>query len=186
MNYYVLAGGKSSRMRQNKALLKINGETLIERVISAIPGEKESIKIVTNSPDEYVFLGYRTISDIFPHLGPISGVHAGLVDSPLLYNFFLACDLPFISEAVIQTVQEKHTDQDILGLRSRRGLEPLCAVYSKRCIPLIEKQIKRGQHSLHSLFELVKSDFIQVSDQKALANLNTPQDWRQYLNNSTD
>lgn len=178
MNYYILAGGKSSRMGRNKALLKLDGLTIIERVISAVPAKKQNIKIVTNSSKDYEFLGYAIIKDVHPGLGPISGVHAGLTDSSYESNFFLACDLPFLSEEVIRTVLARHSNQEILGIKSETGREPLCTIYSKNCIPSIENLIKIGDYSLQSLFKLMAAEFFEYEGASSLFNLNTVDDWK--------
>lgn len=176
MNFYILAGGQSRRLGRNKALVELNGQTIIEKVVSAIPAGKENIKIVTSSFLTFHFLKLKMISDIHPGLGPIGGVHAGLVDSTFDFNFFLACDLPLISTKIIQAVLDFHAGQDIFGIRTKNGLEPLCAVYSKGCISTIENQMKVRDYSLHSLFETVPSEFIEIEDSNILFNLNTTQD----------
>lgn len=178
MNFYVLAGGLSTRMGQNKALMKLNGIPVLEKVISAIPAKDRQIKIITNSPDSYDFLPQQKIKDIYPNLGPISGVHAGLVDSPFNFNFFLACDLPLLSGDLIEFVLNKHSGQDIFGIKTEKGLEPLCTVYSKNCLPVMEEQIARKRYSLHELFELASSKFIGVENSESLFNVNTLQDWQ--------
>ena len=116
------------------------------------------------------------IPDIHPGLGPIGGVHAGLVDSPFDFNFFLACDMPLISTEVVQTVLDFHAGQDIFGIRTQNGLEPLCAIYSKGCVLAIERQIKIKDYSLHSLFETVPSEFIEMENSRLLFNMNTKED----------
>jgi molybdopterin-guanine dinucleotide biosynthesis protein A len=181
MNFYILAGGGSQRMGQNKALLRFGGHTIIETIVRAIPASREQIKIVANSPDEYTFLQLAVVQDIYPRLGPISGIHAGLRDSSHLFNFFLGCDLPLISQEVILTVVENHAAQDILGVETQTGLEPLCTVYSKRCLPIIEEMIKKREYSLQRLFELVPSQFIQIPDPAPLFNLNTRDDWNKLI-----
>jgi len=181
MNFYILSGGSSRRMGQNKALLRFGGRTIIETVVHAIPASRDQIKIVTNSPDEYSFLQLATVRDIYPGLGPISGVHAGLVDSSYQFNFFLGCDLPLISKEVMLAVVTRHTDQDIFGVKTEKGLEPLCTIYCKRCVPLIEEQIKNGEYSLQRLFELFPSQFIQITEPAPLFNLNSRDDWNKLL-----
>ena len=176
MNFYILAGGQSRRLGRNKALVEVNGQPIIEKVVSAIPAKKENIKLVTSSFQTFRFLKLEMISDIHPGLGPIGGVHAGLVDSSFDFNFFLACDLPFISTEVIQTVLDSHASQDIFGIRTKKGLEPLCTLYSKECISTIENQMKVKDYSLHPLFEAVPSEFIEIEDSNILFNLNTTQD----------
>ena len=155
MNFYILAGGQSRRLGRNKALVEVNGQPIIEKVVSAIPAKKENIKLVTSSFQTFRFLKLKMISDIHPGLGPIGGVHAGLVDSSFYFNFFLACDLPLISTEVIQTILDSHANQDIFGMHTKKGLEPLCTLYSKNCISAIEKQMKIKYYSLLELILLI-------------------------------
>lgn len=177
MNFYILAGGQSRRMGRNKALIRFQDKTVIEHVMAAIPARQEYIKIVTNDRELFDFLPVAAISDIHPNLGPISGVHAGLVDSPFQFNFFIACDMPLISAELLTSLLARHTDEDIFGLKSQRGAEPLCAIYSKKCMPVIEEQIKTGNYSLHDLFKKLPSDFVEPLDPEQLLNMNTPQDY---------
>ncbi len=178
MNFYILAGGHSSRMGQNKALLKVDGLTLIEKIIKAVPaGEADKIKIVTNSPEDYRFLSYDRIPDFFPGCGPISGVHAGLVDSSTPFNFFLACDLPFLSQELISEIIHQHQGQTIFGVKTEDGLQPLCTIYSKSCVPMIEKMIREQNFSLHHLIASVNGKFIEMKCRSEFFNVNTLVDW---------
>ncbi|MFQ5641204.1 MAG: molybdenum cofactor guanylyltransferase [bacterium] len=181
MNFYILAGGQSRRMGRNKALLKKDGQTLIERVISALPAKREDIKIVACASHDYDFLSIPVIPDRIPGLGPIGGIHAGLTDSGYQANFFVACDLPFISCELIEKILKNYAGQDVFGVRSNRGREPLCTVYSKRCLPAIESQIQTEDYSLHNLFELLDAEFMLVEDPKLFTNLNTQQDWHNFV-----
>lgn len=176
MNFYILAGGQSRRLGRNKALVEVKGQTIIEKVVSAVPAKKENIKIVTSSFQTFRFLKLKMISDIYPGLGPIGGVHAGLVDSTFDLNFFLACDLPLISTKVIQLVLDSYSGQDVFGLRTKKGLEPLCTLYSKNCISAIDNQMKIKDYSLHNLLETMPSEFIEMENSNLLFNMNTKQD----------
>lgn len=163
-------------MGRNKALMKINGLTMIEAVIAAVPAEKEQIKIVATAPEEYHFMGYEAITDIFPDCGPISGVHAGLADSNVRLNFFLACDLPFITTATISEIIDRHHGQEVLGAKTEDGIQPLCAIYAKSCLPTIETMIHDRSYSLHELFKRVNSEFIEIGAASDFLNVNTPED----------
>lgn len=165
-------------MGQNKALLKINGATLIETVIAAVPAEQDKIKIVTNSPEDFHFIPHIKIPDIFPQCGPISGIHAGLVDSSERYNFFLACDLPFLSQTVISEIINKHAGEPVFGVKTEKGFQPLCAIYSKSCLEIIEAMIDAQRYSLQDLLMKVNSGFIEMINRRDLFNLNTPEDWQ--------
>ncbi|MFQ5676108.1 MAG: molybdenum cofactor guanylyltransferase [bacterium] len=177
MNCYILAGGQSKRFGQNKALYALDtGETLLERVIAIIPASIKAIKLVTNSPEDYRFLTLPMLPDVHPGLGPISGVHAGLVDSQHQLNFFLACDLPMISTDFIERILAAHSGQDIFGIKTAKGYEPLCTIYSKNCIPKIETLLAAKEYSLQALFEAMPSEFIEVPNSEVLFNLNTIHD----------
>lgn len=183
MNFYILAGGRSKRMRRNKALLIIDDVPVIERVVRVIPTQTGCIKIVTNSPAEYSFLGLPMIGDVHRNVGPIAGIHAGLLDSGSEASFFLACDLPFISTATIEMVCNRYSNQNALAIRIERGPEPLCAIYSRTCLSVIEIQIKKKQVSLHGLLSAVKAEFVELTNARALFNLNTPGDLREITRN---
>jgi len=185
MNFYILAGGQSRRMGRNKALIRYCGKTIIEYVLAAIPAPFERIKIITNEKEPFAFLPVALIADIYPHLGPISGIHAGLLDSSFQYNFFIACDMPLISSEVIEVILNRHKDEDIFGLQSPRGAEPLCTIYSKNCVPVVEHQIACGNYSLHNLFKKVPSVFIEPPDSAGLFNINTPHDLKKFKSNAT-
>lgn len=181
MNFYILAGGHSRRLGQNKALLKIDGVTLIERVIAAVPAEMNKITIVTNSPEEYFFLPHGKISDILPQCGPLSGIHAGLVNSDTAFSFFLACDLPFLSQEIISGIVTRHRGQGIFGAKTEDGLQPLCAIYSKSCVSVIESMMQKQNYSLHDLARNVNSEFIAVEGKDQFFNVNTVADWQSLL-----
>ena len=74
----VLAGGRSSRLGRNKALLPLHGKTVIEKVIDEVRCCVGAVTIITNSPDEYAHLGYPCCADVLPGGGPLSGIHAAL------------------------------------------------------------------------------------------------------------
>lgn len=186
MNFYILAGGKSSRMGANKSLMKLNDNTIIEKVIAAIPAKKAFIKVITNSFAEYRFLNCSMIPDLHKNIGPIAGVQAGLLDSPYEFNFFLASDLPLVTSQIIQSVLEKHSGEDIFGIRTKNGPEPLCTIYSKKCLPVIELQINKKDYSLHNLFKLVPSKFVETNDPESLFNLNSVNDWNRLNRLSRD
>ncbi len=165
-------------MGRNKALLPLEGSTVIERVVSAIPARGNQVKLVTNSPADYGFLGLPCLPDVHPGLGPMAGIHAGLTDSVDDFSFFLACDLPLLEESSIRKLMQLHVNQNVLGYRTKRGPEPLCAIYAKAINPVIEKFLEKNECALHKLCEQVGGEFIEFDDRAGLFNLNTLADWR--------
>lgn len=93
----ILAGGHSSRMGENKALLKIGGRTVIERIADQLASVSAEMIIVANNQEDYQFLGLPMVSDHWKGKGPLAGIHAGLLASNTQNNLIVACDMPFIS-----------------------------------------------------------------------------------------
>src|SRR3954453_3010010 len=108
----ILSGGKSSRMGTNKALLKINEKTNIERIADTLKLSFNDIILVTNHPEDYQFLGLKMVSDYYPDKGPLAGVHAGLLSSTYDTNFIVACDMPFVSGELAEVLVQKCGDYD--------------------------------------------------------------------------
>ncbi|HAB53627.1 MAG: hypothetical protein A2315_08270 [Ignavibacteria bacterium RIFOXYB2_FULL_35_12] len=73
----ILAGGKSSRIGQNKALLDLSGKKIIEIIYERISQSCNEIMIISNTPEDYQFMGLKIYKDIFPGLGPLAGIHSG-------------------------------------------------------------------------------------------------------------
>ena len=139
----ILAGGKSSRMGTNKALLKINDMTNIERILTNISPVFPDPILVTNDPGVYHFLGLKTVSDYFPGKGPLAGIHAGLIASSAEVNVVIACDMPFVSAELAAALVKNSRDYDavvpVIGGRQH----PLFAVFKKKLATKIEDNIKK-------------------------------------------
>ncbi|MEE8360392.1 MAG: molybdenum cofactor guanylyltransferase, partial [Candidatus Omnitrophota bacterium] len=157
----ILAGGKSSRMGRDKSFVPFLGKPLIENVIDKMePIFKDTI-IVTNSPHLYKKYKMETRVDILTDRGPLGGIHAGLSYSKNKYNLVVACDMPFLNEGLIRLMTERLVDCDAVVPRCKGRLEPLCAVYSKSCIRLIESEIASNNLKMMNFLELVKIRIIE-------------------------
>jgi molybdopterin-guanine dinucleotide biosynthesis protein A len=182
LNFYILAGGKSRRFGSNKALFKIAGQAVIERVIAAVP-PAHPVFIITNLPAEYAHLGLPTLPDNYPDAGPLAGIQAGLADSPREWNFFLACDFPCLRTAVIEEIgaalfnknREDGGAQVILP-ETAEGLQPLCALWSKSTLPFVEAALNGGQRSVRAVLAKLSLHRVLLTQPEALLNLNTPED----------
>jgi molybdopterin-guanine dinucleotide biosynthesis protein A len=188
----VLAGGKSSRMGRNKALLELDGRPLIERVLESLDPFTDDRLIVTNAPEEYAHLGVTMCSDRILGQGPLSGIHAGLLAASGTLNFVVACDLPFISRGVLGLFHEEAranddcTDWDICVAESPRGPEPLLGVYARACVPVIERLLARDKRRVVALHGAMRTRTLRFSEADlmrlggdAFINLNTPDEYEQ-------
>ena len=107
MNAIILAGGKNSRIAVKKAFIKINSNTIIENTIQLFKSEFNRVIIVANKIEDYLHFGVEVISDTYKNIGPLGGIHAGLNASDTYYNFFVACDMPFINKKIIHMLKER-------------------------------------------------------------------------------
>lgn len=181
MHFYILAGGKSRRFGQNKALFVLDGRPIIERIIAAIP-LPSSIFLVTNSPNEYAHLKFPTIADHYPDCGPLAGIHAGLQHSSQEWSFFLACDFPYLQSSTLNEILCAPREAQVILPQTPEGLQPLCALWAKAALPVIKNALQNQQRRVQTVLEKLDTHFVSPSAPQALFNLNTPQDLRQLQN----
>ncbi|NUM36777.1 MAG: molybdenum cofactor guanylyltransferase, partial [Candidatus Brocadiae bacterium] len=99
----ILSGGKSSRMGQNKALMKIGNQSLIEIMYGKVKGLFREILISSNSPHEYSFLNIPIVPDLVQNKGPIAGIYSGLKSAKNDRVFFISCDIPLMTPELIKS-----------------------------------------------------------------------------------
>jgi molybdopterin-guanine dinucleotide biosynthesis protein A len=150
---FVLAGGKSSRMGADKAFVKFDGQTLLERALDVAHALTPKVFIVGSQEK---FAGFApVVEDIFPEHGPLGGIHAALRSSATDLNLMLAVDMPFVSPALLQClITEAKTagDASVVAPRPDGRWEPLCAVYRKRFADIAEKALLAGSNKVDALF----------------------------------
>lgn len=180
----ILAGGQSSRMGSNKALLPIQGGRIIEAIFRQFSGLFPEVLLVTNNPEQYNFLPCRKVADIYPGLGALAGLHAGLHNAANPYIFAAACDMPWLNSTLIRRLAAQHNAADVVIPQVENGLEPLHALYGKQCLQPMEEVLSAGRRRIVSFFPQVR---VQYFDQDQIAaidpafdsfrNINTPADY---------
>lgn len=179
-NAFILAGGKSSRMGTDKGLLTFRGQPMVQHVIDKLKQVFESITIISNSPD-YTKFGLPVLEDEIKSVGPIGGIYSGLKQSATSWNFFVACDMPFLTSNVLDKILQVEIKSELCVVaRYSDQLQPLCACYSKSCLPVIAKQIAVGNYKLHDLLKLLplkEIDLTSISN-NPFRNLNTMEEVR--------
>ncbi|MBV7505130.1 molybdenum cofactor guanylyltransferase [Bacillus sp. sid0103] len=167
----ILSGGKSSRMGTNKALLKINEKTNIERITDTLKVSFSDIILVTNHPREYQFLRQKMVSDHFPGKGPLAGVHAGLLASPFETNFVVACDMPFVSVDLAELLVKKCGEYDAV-IPVINGIQhPLFAVFQKRVTEAVAQRIETGQLRMKHLLDTLNVLYVTEKDLQAYSSI---------------
>lgn len=157
----ILAGGKSSRFGSNKALAEFRGLPLIERVTTILETIFPRLVIISNSPHEYSYLGLPIYQDIIKGLGPIGGIYTGLEEIEDDWGFFTACDMPFVNESLVRYMAENRGTMDAIVPKVDWKIEPLHALYSKKCLPEIKKLISMGINQTIKAFNNIRVRYVE-------------------------
>lgn len=182
---FVLAGGNSKRMGQDKALLRLCGETLLERARRLAKSVTEDVRIV-GDPAKFGAYG-PVVEDIYPRRGPLGGIHAALMQTQTDLNLVLAVDTPFMEERFLDfLVSEARTGNAVVTVpRAGKYLHPLCAVYRREFVTASERALIRGQNKIDALFATVPTTVVEEEEMIRLGfrsemfrNLNTPEEWQ--------
>jgi molybdopterin-guanine dinucleotide biosynthesis protein A len=179
---FVLAGGRSSRMGTDKALLRIDGETLLERAAHAVERAAGSVTIVGH-PRRYGIFGFSVIPDAFPDSGPLAGIHAALVHTCADWNLIAACDMPGLeSIGLIELLEQtlRFPEYDVLIPQIDCRPHPLCAVYHRRALPAIEHALRAGRFKVMDALAPLRVNMLATTNAGLFENVNTPEDWRAF------
>ncbi len=181
-------------MGSNKSLLKIGGKTLIEITFDLMRSSFEKNILITNEPDEYKFLGIDIYTDIIPHLGPLSGIHSGLVNSETEKIFVISCDMPLMKSELINYIAEYKSEAEIVIPSDGKKIQPLCGIYKESLKVKIEKMLmndsdlnEKKNRSGYHLIEKSNSEIVDVSkltffNTDLFFNLNSPFDYSKLRN----
>jgi molybdenum cofactor guanylyltransferase len=184
---FILAGGKSSRMGCDKALLEIAGVSLIARATRLLQSVTSDTKIVA-SPSLYSSLGAPIVADDWPGCGPLGGIATVLRVSKTPWNLVVACDLPYLTKAWLDLLIERalKSKADAVVPMNERRLEPLCAMYHKNAENRIRAAVEGGVRKITDSFANLRVEYVEPSEWKAFAsegllfkNINSPADYEE-------
>lgn len=184
LSAFVLAGGKSTRMGADKALLDLGGAPLIIRAL-ALAGTVTDRVTIVGDPAKFSRYG-RTIADVYPDRGPLGGIHAALSSSEADWNLLLAVDLPFLQPAFLKYLfAEAQSSNAVAIVPFADGhWHPLCAIYKREFGEYASGSLSLGHNKVDPLFSEVSTRVIAEQELAALGfqssmfrNLNTPADW---------
>jgi molybdenum cofactor guanylyltransferase len=188
---FVLAGGKSSRMGADKAMLEVAGQTLLQRTLELARAVSEDVRIVGVREKFGEFA--PVVEDKYPDRGPLGGIHAALASTGSDFNLILAVDLPFLEKRFLQQlVTEALASGAVVTVpRAGGGLQPLCAVYRREFAALAEQALAAGRNKIDTLYARTTLRIIEEDELARFAfspamfdNLNTQEEWeraRQHL-----
>jgi molybdopterin-guanine dinucleotide biosynthesis protein A len=184
----VLAGGQSSRMGRDKALITLQGVPLLRQVCEVALNCASPVYVVTSWPERYQDIlpdACRVIQEVplpgeTEPQGPLVAFAQGLAPVETDWVLLLACDLSQLEVQVLQGWArglEKTVEEAIALLpRQAKGWEPLCGFYRRQCLPMLTKYINEGGRSFQGWLAQHPVQELPVSNTQVLFNCNTPAD----------
>ena len=176
---YVLVGGRSRRMGRDKALLPYRGMTLVEHIAGQVRAAAGSVALV-GPPEKYRHLGLPVIADQRHGCGPLGGLHTILGATGAEWNLVVACDMPGLTAEFLEELLERAESMRVrcLAPRSPGGqAEPLCAVYHRTALAIVEGALEAGVRKLTEVLDLLEAAYIPRGEPGWFRNANTPQEW---------
>lgn len=184
---FVQAGGASRRMGRPKAVLLIDGETMLDRQVRLLRSVASRVVIVGGNQEYSKGSDVLRIPDLVMGRGPLAGIYTALAETRVEFNLILGCDLPFISRRLLRylAVRAIAAGGDVTVPCSWDGrLQPLCAVYRRQALHAVRSRITLGDNTLRSFFPKVHCTVIPWRDlaragfrQSIFGNMNTPEDY---------
>ena len=186
----ILAGGRSRRMGQNKALMRLGDESLIAHVIRQMESVTDELLLITNEPNPYTVLGLPMYADILPDMGALGGIYTGLTYAANSAVICVGCDMPLLQPNLLSHLTTLLGDYDAVVPcveavdRPTPVFQTLSAVYSKRCLPVIDEMLAAGELRVHALYDRIDARIVEphewhAFDPQGLSffNINTPEDF---------
>jgi len=148
----VVCGGHSRRMGTDKARLVLGGRSLLEHVALELRGAVGEVVLARGPTERYGELGLPLALDAVPDGGPLAGIVAGPEATGVERILVVACDMPRVGAPLFEALIERArgAELDVLFLESARGVEPLCAVYGRRCLPAMRRTLARGERRVRA------------------------------------
>lgn len=181
----ILSGGLATRYDgTEKALLRVGGVRILDRIYEIYRELFEEIILVTNSPQKFLEWDLLIVSDLFPIRSSLTGIHAGLFYMTSPFAFMSACDTPFLKKEMVETVIGRIEAQiDIVIPETSAGFEPLCAVYSKSCLSAAQHHLEHEKLKVIKAFRKSRIKTISEKvlrefdpDLRSFFNINKPED----------
>lgn len=182
----ILAGGQSTRMGQDKALMEFDGIPMIQHIANTLKAFTNEIIVASNNPVHHQF-GDCGVLDNFPNSGPMAGIEAGLSQSRNDLSIVISCDAPFVNELVIEKLieAEKKAGEMTEAVVASCGtqIHPLIGIYRKSSLDIIRTRLQEGQLRMMDLLVGLNVKYIEFpkTDIKNFLNLNTQEEWKRAI-----
>ena len=155
----LLAGGKSRRMGEDKRHLVVGEQTLLERSLAVLHSIFQEVLVVIAQDSPPLGVDARVVRDLVPDCGSLGGLYSGLMQATTPWVFVVACDMPFLNQAVIAQFTSRKATADIVMAKLDARLHPMHALYGKQCLPVLEQMIRARQFKIQ---EMVSQSSLRV------------------------
>ena len=195
----ILVGGRNNRMGANKALLKIDGKTFIERSVDLMESIFKENLLCTNNSEGLEFLDIQKIENFYPDFGPLAGIHSALNCSCTEKIFVIPCHMPFLTQSIIKHLINIITMESIVLPSVGENVQYLCGIYHKNILPVLDnvltavneaiknnKDVKKSAFSVWNFVERIGAEVIDVELERFYFNdmffeVNTTEDYEYVL-----
>lgn len=179
----ILAGGRSRRMGRDKATLMVAGQTLFARTREMVHSIFAQVLIAGDRPD-LATTEVPSVADIYPG-SALGGLHGGLSAARTPWIFVVPCDLAHPDPQLVRYLLSRRNGCDLVVPRTPQGLEPVFALYHKNCLAVMTQMLATGNFRIFDFYDQVRACYVDTRTlpmdwQRALINLNTPDDVRRF------
>jgi molybdopterin-guanine dinucleotide biosynthesis protein A len=155
MTCAILAGGKSTRLGQDKATIRIGEKALIRLVYDNIKEVFDDVIIISRLHNTIEGIDVPVLQDIVPFGNSMTGIVTALLYSETPYTFVVACDMPFLSTEAVKYVVNEATGEDIIIPKTKLGFEPLHAIYNRSCMAHLFRLIEYNRFKITGILPFV-------------------------------
>ena len=172
----IFAGGKSSRMGQDKALLPFGGYNTLSE-FQQVRLSKLFKKVYISAKENKFDFDVNIIEDNYNDNSPLVGIISIFETLKVDKVFILSVDAPFVNKKVIDKLINSNNRFDAVVAKSKSGVQPLCGIYKRSILPIAQEHLKSKNHRLHSLLKKVETQFVPFEDDALFLNLNHPHEY---------
>ena len=179
----ILVGGKSRRMGQDKAFMKVGGIPIFERVLTVFRESFERIVLVGDREERFAGYNLPVLPDIYPG-SSLGGLYTGLYQAESEYVFVSSCDLPFPNTEIIRHLCSLRNGFDAVVPTTANGYEPMFALYAKSCLAPIKALMDSGNFCAYAYYPQINVRYAEAEDLarfdregRSFLNINTPEEF---------
>ena len=172
-------------MGEDKRFLHVGDQTLFERSLAVLRSLFQNVLVVIAQDSPTLEAEVPVIRDLVPHCGNLGGLYTGLHQALTEHIFVVACDMPFLNPEAVRYLTQLRHDADIVMVERGTGLEPMHALYGRRCLPVLEEMVRMRHLKIQDVVvhpslnvRLIKGDEVSRIDPdgRSFLNVNTPSD----------